>query len=122
MEIKISFDADHKIVFVKTFGEVDAKSSNEMTGNIFSIMRKYDARRCLIDHSDIHFVSGKTLEVYQRPAQMIKLGIPFNVRVAAIIPEEYLDHFRFLETVCNNRGIGYKTFLDKESALEWLQN
>lgn len=122
METKISYLADKKIVVVKTYGEADAKSSSEMVRNIMLSMKEHRAIRCLLDHSEISFVTGKTIEVFNRPDEMMKTGMPLNVKLAAVIPEKYEDHFKFLETVCVNRGISYKVFKQIESAINWLTN
>jgi hypothetical protein len=122
MEVKISYLPDQKIVVVKTSGEADAKSSSEMIRSIMLSMKEHRSIRCLLDHSEISFVSGKTMEVFNRPEEMIKTGLPLNVKLAAVIPEIYEDHFKFLETVCVNRGISYKVFKHIESAINWLIN
>lgn len=122
MDINISYLPDQKIVVVKTFGEADANSSNEMIKSIMMTMKEHRSIRCLLDHSEISFVTGKTIEVFNRPEVMIKTGMPLNVKLAAVIPEIYEDHFRFLETVCVNRGISYKVFKQIESAMNWLIN
>ena len=60
------------------------------------------------------------MEVFNRPEEIKNTGMPMNVRLAAVIPDKYKEHFGFLETVCVNRGISYKVFSHKESALHWL--
>jgi hypothetical protein len=84
-------------------------------------MKEHRSIRCLLDHTEINFVSGKTLEVFNRPEEIKNTGMPLNVKLAAVIPEKYKDHFSFLETVCNNRGISYRVFKNDISALNWLK-
>ena len=120
MEVTFSYLEDQQMVLVITKGIADARSSSQMSKSISQYMRKIKARRCLIDHTEIQMFTGKTLEIYQRPNEIIKLGIPFNIRIAALILPIQAEHFQFLETVSLNRGIGYKTFFDREAAIKWL--
>jgi hypothetical protein len=121
MEVNISYLPDDHIVIVKTHGEADAKSSHEMVQSIFQSMKEHRSIRCLLDHTEISFVSGKTLDVFKRPDEIKNTGMPLNVKLAAVIPEKYRDHFDFLETVCNNRGISYRVFGNELSAINWLK-
>jgi hypothetical protein len=122
MEVDISYLPEDQMVIVKTHGDADAQSSGEMVKSIFMTMQKYRCFRCLLDHTEIRFVSGKTLEVFNRPEQMKNTGMPLNVKLAAVIPENYRDHFSFLETVCLNRGISYRVFENRNSAINWLKS
>ncbi len=121
MEVDISYLSDDQIVVVKTHGYADAKSSSEMVKSIMLAMKEHLSLRCLLDHTEINFVSGKTIEVFNRPEEIKNTGMPSNVRLAAVIPERYKDHFRFLETVCENRGISYRVFSNNTSAMNWLK-
>jgi hypothetical protein len=122
MEVNITYVPEDQMVIVKTFGDADAQSSGEMIKSIFMTMQKHKCFRCLLDHTEIHFVSGKTLEVFNRPEQMKNTGMPLNVKLAAVIPPLYKDHFCFLETVCLNRGISYRVFENRNSAINWLKS
>lgn len=122
MDVKISYLPEDRIVVVKTHGDADAQSSNEMVKSIMMSMREHQSIRCLLDHTEIHFVSGKTIEVFNRPEEIKNTGMPLNVRLAAVIPEVYKEHFSFLETVCNNRGISYRVFANNTSAINWLKS
>ncbi len=122
MDVNISYLPEDRIVVVKTHGDADAKSSSEMVKSIMMSMREHQSFRCLLDHSEIHFVSGKTIEVFNRPEEIKNIGMPLKVRLAAVIPECYKEHFSFLETVCNNRGISYRVFANYTSAINWLKS
>jgi hypothetical protein len=93
-----------------------------MVKNIMLAMKEHKSLRCLLDHTEIRFVSGKTIEVFNRPEEIKKTGMPLNVRLAAVIPEIYTEHFNFLETVCKNRGISYRIFTNCKSATNWLKS
>jgi hypothetical protein len=121
MEVNITYLAEDQIVVVKTRGDADAKSSSEMVKSIMVAMKEHQSIRCLLDHTEIHFVSGKTMEVFNRPEEIKNTGMPQNVKLAAVIPENYREHFSFLETVCTNRGIHYRVFEKSASAINWLK-
>jgi len=121
MDVDISYLPDEQIVVVKTHGDADAKSSSEMVKSIMLAMKEHRALRCLLDHTEIHFVTGKTIEVFNRPEEIKNTGMPLNVKLAAVIPVNYREHFKFLETVCQNRGISYRVFENNHSALNWLK-
>ena len=121
MEVDISYLAEDQIVVVKTHGDADAKSSSEMVKSIMLAMKEHHSIRCLLDHTEIHFVAGKTVEVFNRPEEIKNTGMPLNVKLAAVIPDRYKEHFSFLETVCTNRGISYRAFGNEKSAKNWLK-
>ena len=121
MEVAISYLPEDQIVVVKTHGDADAKSSSEMVQSIMLAMKEHRSIRCLLDHTEINFISGKTIEVFNRAEEIKNTGMPLNVKLAAVIPEKFKDHFRFLETVCVNRGISFQVFNQKESAVNWLK-
>ena len=121
MEVIITYLPDDRIVVVKTHGDADAKSSHEMVQSIMLAMKEHRSIRCLLDHTEINFVSGKTLEVFNRTDEIKNTGMPLNVKLAAVISEIYKEHFIFLETVCHNRGISYRVFTNDRSAINWLK-
>lgn len=121
MEVNISYLSEDQIVVVKTRGDADANSSSEMVKSIMTAMKEHQCIRCLLDHTEIRFVAGKTIEVFNRPEEIKSTGMPLNVKLAAVIPDRYKDHFRFLETVCTNRGISYRVFANENSAKNWLK-
>jgi len=120
MELNMHFDADTGITFVKTSGKADAASSGAMIAPIMQFMKKHSSLLCLIDHTDLTIVTGKTLEIYKRPLEIHKSGMPFEVRIAAVIQKAHEQHFSFLETVSVNSGLNYKLFYDLETARAWL--
>ncbi len=116
----MEFDTASKIAIVKTGGEADANSSGAMVMPIMKFMKKHACTRCLIDHRELSFVTGKTIDIYQRPDTIRNTGIPMKVKIAAVIQEAHQPHFRFLETVSQNSGLNYRIFYDQEQAREWL--
>jgi hypothetical protein len=120
MEWTITYLPDKKIVIIQTSGIADETSSIEMAKNISKAMAKYLVTRCLVDHSAISSVSGSTADIYYRPNRLIRIGVPFKIKIAEVVLPEHKEHFGFLETVCRNRGFHFKMFNDRESAIQWL--
>ena len=120
MEWTISFLPNKKIVVIQTHGVADETSSIEMAKNISKAMARYLTTRCLIDHSAISSVSGRTVEIYYRPNGLIKIGVPFKIKIAEVVLPAHKEHFSFLETVFRNRGFDFHVFYDREAAIEWL--
>jgi len=120
MEWSTTFLPDDKIVLIETSGIADEASSVEMAKIIFKSMARHLSLRCLIDHSAISSVSGSAVEIYDRPKRLVKLGLPFEIRIAEVVLPEHREHFRFLETVFRNRGFAFYIFDDRESARQWL--
>ena len=121
MEATISYIPEDQIVIVKTHGDADVKSTSEMVKSIMTAMKEHHSVRCLLDHTEIHFNLGKTIEVFNRPEEIKNSGMPLTVKLAAVIPDHYKEHFNFLETVCTNRGIHYRVFEKSASAINWLK-
>lgn len=120
MEWTTSFLSAEKIVLIETSGCADATGSLEMANNIRKEMMKYKSFRCVIDHRKITSVSGKAVEIYDRPRKFLGIRIPINVKIAEVVLPEHKEFFRFLETVCLNRGFSFKIFDSREAAIAWL--
>jgi hypothetical protein len=120
MEWTISFLADQQIVLIQTRGVVDKNTSLEMVKAIPEAMEKHNATRLLIDHSEISSVSGSTIEVYYRPQEVAKVGVPVRIKIAEVVLPSHREHFGFLETVFRNRGFDFLVFSNQEAAIEWL--
>ncbi len=48
------------------------------------------------------------------------IGVIFKIEIAEIINPNHFMFFRFLETVCINRGFKFALFYERQEALEWL--
>lgn len=117
MEWTTSFLSAEKIVLIETSGCADAAGSLEMANNIRNEMMKYKSFKCIIDHRKITTVTGKAVEIYDRPRKFLGIKIPIKVKIAEVVSPEHKEFFRFLETVCLNRGYSFKIFYSRESAI-----
>ncbi|RPI01216.1 MAG: hypothetical protein EHM64_16070 [Ignavibacteriae bacterium] len=120
MEWEITLHDNPKYVEFTTHGIADVDGSLEMARAVADTMRRHRITNVLIDHRNIESVSGKVIEVISRPKIFRLIGLVLGIRIAEIINPDHLEHFKFLETVCKNRGYNISVFYDRASALEWL--
>ncbi|MDB9822922.1 hypothetical protein OAC89_04400 [Deltaproteobacteria bacterium] len=122
MEWTITINEESRHVEIITSGIADKGGSLDMAKAIALALSKYKFKKILIDHRNICSVSGNTVDVYSRPKHFQEIGVIHGIKVAEVIKPEHKEFFRFLETVCVNRGYEFSMFNDKKPALEWLLN
>jgi hypothetical protein len=120
MEWIITIHRDHKYLEVVTKGVADKDGSLEMAKEIAKGLRTNRLTKAVIDHRAIEKVSGEILDIYERPKLLRMIGIVLGIRIAEVIKPEHIAHFRFLETVCINRGYRFSLFYERATALAWL--
>jgi hypothetical protein len=120
MEWELIFHKEGKYVEIITQGVADYDGSLDMAKCITETMRNNKITKVLIDHRNIAGISGKTIEIYNRPKALRLIGLLLGVKIAEIIKPEHIEHFRFLETVCINQGFKLSIFHEKQEALKWL--
>ncbi|MDK9708538.1 MAG: hypothetical protein OEL83_15960 [Desulforhopalus sp.] len=120
MQWQITMCRENAYIEVVTKGIADQESSLEMAQAIAKTMRANRYTKVLIDHRNIEKVSGKVVEIYDRPKLFKLIGVILGIKIAEIINPDHREHFRFLETVCINRGYKFSIFYDKTTALHWL--
>ena len=122
MNWKISHNTIDKILVIKTEGVIDIATANAMRADGVEQIRKHGYLRCLLDHSDAKEYTLSTLDIYTLPKKYKELGIPYNFRMALVVPENLRKDMRFFETVCRNNGYLASVFFDMDSALAWLKS
>lgn len=120
MEWKIVVRNKERYVEVITSGVADKDGSLNMARAITQIMRERRIKRVLIDHRNIDGVTGKTIDIYDRPKIFRLIGAILKIKIAEIIKPDNLEHFKFFETVCINRGYQLAVFQDEDKAIAWL--
>ncbi|MBA4394757.1 MAG: hypothetical protein C0407_14500, partial [Desulfobacca sp.] len=120
MEWKIVINDEYKYIKVITSGIADKDGSLNMAKAITHIMKTNRITKVLIDHRNVVSVTGSVTDIYNRPKLFKIIGVILRIRIAEIIKPEHLEHFKFFETVCVNRGFQISIFQDKEKALSWL--
>jgi hypothetical protein len=120
MEWAITLNEENQYAEIVTGGVADRQGSLEMAKEISMILSEKGIKKLLIDHRNIRAVSGGTVEIYQRSIELKETGVIPGIKVAEVVKADFKAFFRFLETVCVNRGFLFSTFYDKNSALKWL--
>jgi hypothetical protein len=120
MEWRSTFHKEEKYLEIITQGIADNEGSLNMAKYIAETMRSNRITKVLIDHRSIAGISGKSIEIYDRPKSFRLLGVLLGVKIAEIINPEHIEHFRFFETVCINQGFRLSIFKEKIDALKWL--
>ena len=111
---------EEKYVEIITNGFMDKDRSMAMAETIKESLKKNHMTRVLIDHRKVTGVSGDIFDIYERPKIFKLIGVILGIKVAELINPDHLEHFRFLETVCLNRGFKFSIFYDRDDALKWL--
>ncbi len=111
---------EKQYIEIVTRGVADRGGSLYMTKAITMILTEHKIKKALIDQSNSDTVSGTIVDVYKRPKQLQEMGVAQWLTTAEIVKPEHREFFSLLETVCVNRGFGFATFSDRQSALEWL--
>ena len=120
MEWTIVLNEENQYVEVVTSGVADRDGSLNMVKAISLTMPENKMKKILIDHTGISSVSGKIIEIYNRPDEFNEIGVIRNVMVAEVVKPEHKKFFNFLETVFVNRGFIFSIFENRKSALKWL--
>ena len=120
MEWKIDINEEDKYIEVITSGIANKEDSLNMAKAISHTMKTNRITKALIDHRNLVSVTGDTTDIYNRPKLFKIIGLILRVKIAEVIKPEHIEHFKFFETVCVNRGYRISVFQDKEKALSWL--
>ena len=120
MEWKIDINEEDKYIEVITSGIANKEDSLNMAKAISHTMKTNRITKALIDHSNLVSITGATIDIYNRPKIFKIIGLILRVKIAEVIKPEHIDHFKFFETVCRNRGYQLSIFQDRDKALAWL--
>ena len=120
MDWKIDINENNKYIEVITSGIANNEESLNMAKEISHTMKTNRITKALIDHSNLVSVTGATIDIYNRPKIFKIIGLILRVKIAEVIKPEHIDHFKFFETVCRNRGYQLSIFQDRDKALAWL--
>jgi hypothetical protein len=120
MEWTITLNEEKQYAEVVTSGIADRDGSLHMAKAISIALSKTKIKKILIDHRNISMVSGRAVEIYERPMKFNEIGVIRGIKVAEVVKPEHKEFFNFLETVCVNRGYIFSIFDDQKTAIEWL--
>ena len=119
MEWTFHYHAEPNYLEVIISGDISPDELNRMAVERWQELRKHDCNKILFDFTRITN-SLKTLDIYSRPEQSEKVGVMRTNHSVAVVPEIYINDFRFLETVYQNRGFDLNVFTDRQDAIDHL--
>ena len=121
-KIEINDETKYKDRYIEiiTSGIADNDNSLKMAKAITHTMKTNRITKALIDHRNLVDVTGSTMDIYNRTKLFRIIGVILRIKIAEIIKPEHMEHFKFFETVCVNRGYNISVFQDREKALSWL--
>lgn len=122
MKWNFTHNTNDKILIINTEGILDLESANMMRTEGWALLKQHGYLRCLLDHSLADDITLSTLNIYELPQRYKELNIPYNLRMAVIVPKQMREDLSFFETVCRNNGYSVSIFFDQESALNWLKS
>lgn len=121
MNWHIFFNDDLKCVEVVAKGDMTLNELNQMTLERWEALTKYNCKTLLFDYSGITKMLNTT-EVFNRPGDLERMGGVRANNAVAFVSEKFLDEFKFMETVFNNRGFDFTVFTDEQKARECVKN
>ncbi len=121
MNWQMYYDENERIIFIKTTGVLEITSANYMRAEGVALIQKHNCMRLLLDHSGIVRDALSTMDIYDLPQRYEEMGLTRQLKMALVIPSEFLENLRFYETVCRNHGYSVQLFSDRDLALKWLK-
>jgi hypothetical protein len=112
-------DLDYLEVIVS--GTLSNDELNQMAVERWNELKKSNCKKILFNFTQITNILS-TVELYHRPEQSEKIGVLRTNHTAAVVPEVYLQDFKFMETVYQNRGFDLNVFINREEAIDYLAN
>ncbi len=119
MKWEFHYLAEPNYLEVIISGDMSPDELDRMAVERWQELQKYDCKKILFDFTPITNTLN-TIEIYNRPEQSEKIGVMRSNRTAAVVPEIYLNDFKFMETVYQNRGFDLNVFTDREQAIGYL--
>lgn len=118
-EWKIEHRAEENILWVKSKGQMDVPSANDMVKAVADAAVEYQCFNHIIDHRETTFLFSLS-DYYDRPTINEKLGVSRKFKTAMVFPK-LTEDTKFMETVFRNRGYNLRHFTDIEKAKEWVK-
>ncbi len=100
-------------------GPLSHDELNAMAMERWALLRRLNCRKLLLDFTQVTSVLN-TADIDSRPEQLEHVGVLKTNHSVMIAPKVYFKEFKFLETVCTNRGFDLNVFDNKEDAVNFL--
>ena len=124
MPWNLEYHEDTQIVELHVTGKMTGAELKEAASARISFGNERDADRYIINARHIDAPRSTTPAVYEIPTQLYdEQGLSRNCAIAVIAPidSESIWITSFYEDICVNRGWQVETFLDRDRAVDWLQ-
>jgi hypothetical protein len=91
----------------------------EFALQVLRLAEEYKCACVLCDYTRTTFTESIT-GIYEYPKRYHAIGFPLTIKVALMYASDESKHL-FWETVCRNRGFGFRVFKTEDEALNWLK-
>ena len=85
---------------------------------VLTASQQHGVNRVLCDETDLEYRLG-TFDTYQA-GEFLSKHVPAVTKVAIVCNPRHLSDAQFFEDVVVNRGLTFRLFVDRETAMSWL--
>jgi len=124
MPWSVEYIGDLQIVELTISGRVGGDELKEAAAARIALGQERSTDKYIINVRDIDAAQSATAEVYEIPTKMYaekNLSRASQIAVIAPLSNESMWITGFYEDICVNRGWRVHTFLDRDRAIDWLQ-
>ncbi len=119
MSIQYTTRVDGGTLFVTASGFDECLDDVQNYGmGVLSASQQSGVYRVLCDETALEYRLG-TFDTYQA-GEFLSKQVPALAKVAIVCNPMHLSDARFFEDVVVNRGLTFRFFIDRETALNWL--
>ena len=119
-DLSYSFSFVEGVVHILVKGVYIQTESTDGLKELIKNLEDNNCTKCLVDYSIAEMII-KPLITYNRTGQAIELEFKKNNKVAFLF-KEINKELEFFENVFVNKGFITKIFVDRNEALNWLNN
>jgi hypothetical protein len=122
LEWQIAYLKSEEAISVTTRGTMTMPDLQRLASAALDEARHHGVRRFLVDQRAMT-PEMSTLEIYEVPSVLTRLGFQKTDRVAFIYSGDSpkREDFLFYETRASNEGFDHRMFTDLDTALSWLR-
>ena len=121
MPWNVEYVPEREMVVVTASGVVASGQARAQAREVIRLLKRHKTTLVLIDYFTA--LSQVSLpELYWLSYHASTLGLPWNVRLAVLLPQDRyrIESYQFFELVFRNVGYNIKLFDDRESLEAWL--
>jgi hypothetical protein len=121
MPWRVEYEPEKGMVVVTASGEIRNEDATAQAADAIRLAKRNQASLVLLDYSEaLSEVSLPSL--YELPDYFSQRGMPWNARVAVVLPRTRyrIETYQFFELVSRNAGYNLKLFETNAAAETWL--